>query len=490
MRLSRFFLCVLAIFVTLLNTAGYAFYGDGPLIEATIVLDKKQTGEDADRELKVTAINSEGYIEGSEGSQKHYIEFKDIEKITFDLGTHAYTVTTWEGKSHTLKFGKLTTHKTSPTFDCMVFDADAGKPVEQMLDYTQIKSIAFAKPAAQGKAEPAAQSSEPAAPATAAVDQKTAAPAADKAAPAKAMSKDAVIAAWKQMAEILDRNYELFNQFQSGRFTSTEEYELWAGKMETFLKQDLAAIQKILADAKQHGSNANEINNRWHEIVGSDDPFNGSRNVDALIMNLENGLQYVETGRRDAAASLLQSAEVELNGINDFAEAIRPQIFQRNRQALEVAKRLDPENQAVIKWLATIDDLETATNAAAEKAMNEYVFPGHNKAFAGPGNPDALAAAALEYFNSTCKPNEKAVKAVVFDKDWYCFKRNIFGQPTIWALTFVVAVQLEEDKAKDITRVWNISFLTEERPDVEKAPPFRSAAFNQSYKMKTANLAK
>ena len=32
MRLSRFFFCVLAIFVTLLNTAGYAFSGDGPLI--------------------------------------------------------------------------------------------------------------------------------------------------------------------------------------------------------------------------------------------------------------------------------------------------------------------------------------------------------------------------------------------------------------------------------------------------------------------------
>lgn len=145
MRLSRFFFCVLAIFVTLLNTAGYAFSGDGPLIEATIVLDKKQTGEDADRELKVSAINSEGYIEGSEGSQKHYIEFKDIEKITFDLGTHAYTVTTWEGKSYTLKFGKLTTHKTSPTFDCMVVDDKQGKPVEAMLDFTQIKSIVFKK---------------------------------------------------------------------------------------------------------------------------------------------------------------------------------------------------------------------------------------------------------------------------------------------------------------------------------------------------------
>lgn len=60
------------------------------------------------------------------------------------------------------------------------------------------------------------------------------------------------------------------------------------------------------------------------------------------------------------------------------------------------------------------------------------------------------ARAALESFNSTCQPNEKAV---VIDKDRYGYRRNIFGQPTIWALTFIMAVQLEEEKKKDISRM-------------------------------------
>lgn len=474
MRLLRvsFFLLV----ALLLACVAQAFPGDGPLIEATIVLDKKQTGEAADKELKITGVNSEGYIEGSEGSEKHYILFKDIEKIVFDLGTHSYTVTTWEGKTHVLKYGKLTTHRTSPTFDCMVLDEEKGVGVEQGLDYTQFKSVVFKKAEAPVKQGSLGNPS----------DNLFAGPGAP--AGSKPMDKQEVISSWQKMVEIYDRNELLFNQFNGGRFTSTEEYQSWAEKMEAFLKNDLAEVQKILARASENGQNSNDISNSWREIAGEDAPFGGSRSVDALIMNLESGVRYVDTGRKDEAASLLQSAKSELNSISDYAENIRPEIFKRNRVALALAKRFDPENAAVIQWLAKIDDLENAVNAKAEKDMNEFVFPGHNKAFSGPGNPDALAKAALDYFNSTCKPNEKAVKASVIEKEWYCYKRNIFGQPTIWALTFMVAVQLEEDKEKGITRAWSISFLTEERPGVEKAPPFSMAAFNQSYKMKTANL--
>jgi hypothetical protein len=198
----------------------------------------------------------------------------------------------------------------------------------------------------------------------------------------------------------------------------------------------------------------------------------------------------VETGRKDAAVSLLQGAEVELQNISNFAENIRPEIFKRNRVGLELAKRYDPQNQDVVEWLGKMDTMEASNAAQVEKAMNEFVFSGHVQGFAGPGNPDELAKAALAYFNSTCKPNEKAIRASVVDKEWYCYKRNLFGEPTIWALTFVMAVQLEEEKDKDITRVWNISLLTEEKPGVQKVPPFQSAAFNQSYRMRTSKLPK
>lgn len=476
MRVLR--ISLLLIFAVCLACIVQAFPGDGPLIEATIVLDKKQTGEDADRELKVSAVSSEGFIQGSEGSQKHFIQFKDIEKIVFDLNTHAYTVKTWEGKTYVLKYAKLNTHNTSPTFDCMVIDEAKGTPVEQGLDYTQFKSVVFKKSAAPVKQGSSAAPSE----------KVAAEPVAAAPAEVKTLDKQEVIRCWKEMIEIYDRNELLFNQMNGGRFTSTEEYQKWLKEMETFLQKDLVTVQTILANARQNGQNSNDISNSWRKIAGNDAPFEGSRGVDALIMNLENGLKYIDSGRKDTAASLLQGAEDELNGISNFAENIRPEIFKRNRVALEMAKRYDPQNASVIQWLAKIDDLETSVNAKAEKDMNEFVFPGHNKAFSGPGNADELAKAALAYFNSTCKPNEKAVKASVIEKEWYCYKRNIFGQPTIWALTFMVAVQLEEDKAKGITRAWSISFLTEERPDIAKAPPFQMAAFNQSYKMKTANL--
>ncbi len=57
-----------------------------------------------------------------------------------------------------------------------------------------------------------------------------------------------------------------------------------------------------------------------------------------------------------------------------------------------------------------------------------------------------------------------------------------------WALTFWVAVDVQGETTPDIVYAWSISFLTEEKVDAAKAPPFRAAAFNVKQKMKRANV--
>jgi len=165
---------ILAVLLVLAAVSPFAqaFSGDGPLITATMVLDKVQTGEKEDKTIQITGITSEGYIDGSveqgpDKGKKRFI-FAELKKLVFDLGRHAYDVTDRQGKTWTLKFAQIKTHNTSPTFDCMIKNPETGKIEKMMGDYTQIKSLEFGEPPAAGTAETAKEvpgaASEPAKP--------------------------------------------------------------------------------------------------------------------------------------------------------------------------------------------------------------------------------------------------------------------------------------------------------------------------------------
>lgn len=152
-------LSILAL-VVLAGGPGWAlgFYGDVDPIPATVVLDKLQTGEPADQVLEVLGVNSEGSISGSAESGQVKLLFKDLTSI--ECKNSVYHVEAKDGKKHQIKHGRLSTHYTSPTFDCVVKNPQTGQAEEQMLDSTKIKSITFGAPAA-GSAPAAAAPGDP-----------------------------------------------------------------------------------------------------------------------------------------------------------------------------------------------------------------------------------------------------------------------------------------------------------------------------------------
>lgn len=121
-----------------------AFYGTVDPIPATIILDKAQTREPTDREIKITGISSEGYIEGRAASGKVKLLFKDVAKI--EAKGAVYHVVARNGTTYDLTYSSIKTHYTSATLDCIRVNPDTGKTEELMLDPTQIKSIVFVAP--------------------------------------------------------------------------------------------------------------------------------------------------------------------------------------------------------------------------------------------------------------------------------------------------------------------------------------------------------
>jgi hypothetical protein len=124
-------------------------------------------------------------------------------------------------------------------------------------------------------------------------------------------------------------------------------------------------------------------------------------------------------------------------------------------------------------------------------------WPGHNPDFSGPGDPDKLAEAALDFLRKNpnwSRPEYDDVHtpyaACVTGSDWAVSKKApLTHQPTQYSLNILVAFTGE--KEPDVAYVYHMVFYTREEAGVEKALPFRYANSRQYAKYKIPlNLVK
>ncbi len=131
-----------------------------------------------------------------------------------------------------------------------------------------------------------------------------------------------------------------------------------------------------------------------------------------------------------------------------------------------------------------------------EKALAELKWPGHNKDFAGPGNPDELAKAALEFLKKNPKWSKPEyddehipVAACVTAKGWEVSKKApLTHEPTQFSVNIFVAFKGKKD-AKT-AYCYHMVFYTGEEAGVKKAVPFRHANSRQyaKYRMLMSNV--
>jgi len=117
-------------------------------------------------------------------------------------------------------------------------------------------------------------------------------------------------------------------------------------------------------------------------------------------------------------------------------------------------------------------------------------WPGHNPDFSGPGDPDELAAAALDFLGKNpnwSRPEYDDVHipyaACVSGTDWAVSKKApLTHQPTQYSLNILVA--FTGVKNPDVAYVYHMVFYTREEAGVEKDLPFRYANSRQYSKYK------
>ncbi|PKL45683.1 MAG: hypothetical protein CVV41_01395 [Candidatus Riflebacteria bacterium HGW-Riflebacteria-1] len=298
-------------------------------------------------------------------------------------------------------------------------------------------------------------------------------------------AKDAAYAAWEALRAERQRLNDIMYKIENGQI-HPNDHESFIEELEKFEKTESAVMrEKIEALGKTCGNNLENLEAAMEALLGKNP---SGWDWSAEVKHFDKISKAISPLRQSVGEDIAGIAERDLNGMSSFDEAIRPTMFEKLKTLVQLGLRYDPHNSALIELAPRVEEATAGDAAAVQKQIAERQWPGDHKGFSGPGTPAELNQAALDYFNSTCKPTEKALKACIVEPDWYCFKRNIFGQPIQWALTFWVAVDVEGETSSDIVYAWSISFLTEENVGVEKAPPFKLAAFNIKQKMKRANV--
>ena len=255
-------------------------------------------------------------------------------------------------------------------------------------------------------------------------------------------------------------------------------------------------IQKQLSDfSKKYGDNTAKINESISSIVKIDwkSGKHPTTTAGETYENFKKLLNNVKQAKLNKSDDLVQEAENLQRIIDMYAAQANQKNYDQLKSTLEFALKFDPKNEKAKKMLDSIDKKRKDKFAAFDKKIDEAKWPGNYKNFAGPGNPDKLAATALEYFKKdegwgANKKNKENCLAVAIRGDWGSHKKNLLGQTIQWYLPVYLAVYSDKSKDKTVARVFELSLLTKEEKDVEKAPPFTGITVGNIWKIRRKNV--
>ncbi|RLD10262.1 MAG: hypothetical protein DRI44_06485 [Chlamydiae bacterium] len=270
------------------------------------------------------------------------------------------------------------------------------------------------------------------------------------------------------------------------------DYTKVLATLDNYEKNMKPALEKQLNSfTENYGKTSSEINEKMKSIVkNGEHPSTPAGNI---YENLKKFMNNVEQAKIDKSDVLVQDAKNIQRTIDTYPAQANQQNYDKLKQALDFAIKFNPKNEKAKDMLSKIDEQRKEKFAAFDKKINDAKWPGNYKNFAGPGNPNELAAIALEYFKNdkgwgANKKNKEHCLAVAIRGDWGSHKKNLLGQTVQWYLPVYLAVYSDKSKDKTVARVFELSLLTKEEPNVKKSPPFTGITVGNIWKIKRKNV--
>jgi len=266
--------------------------------------------------------------------------------------------------------------------------------------------------------------------------------------------------------------------------------------LDNYDKNTKPKLQKQLADfSKKYGDNSGKIDDTLKSIVKIDRKTGGypSTRAGQIYESIQKLIANVQQAKLNKADALVTEAESVERTINSFDTQATEENYNKLKDKLDLALKFNPDNEKAKKMLANSDNQKKEKFAAINKKIDDAKWPGNYKNFAGPGNPEKLAAIALDYFRNdegwgARKNNPEHCIAVAIRGNWGSSKKNILGQTVQWYLPVYLAIYRDKDKDKSIAHVFELSLLTKEELGVKKEPPFTGITVGNIWKIRRKNI--
>jgi hypothetical protein len=264
-------------------------------------------------------------------------------------------------------------------------------------------------------------------------------------------------------------------------------------KLLATVEKDVPAVRKQLdAFAEKYGSTQNEIDDKIHSLTESVKDQRPDRDAGRAYEECVNYINNIPPARKAKAEDLIREAERIKQTIDSYDAQANPENYEKLRTTLDYALKFDPDNATAKEMRANVDKDQKAKLGAIEDKIANAQWPGQYKDFAGPGDPDKLAAAAMDYLHkdearrNQEDPDHTFVVAV--KGDWFIANKNILGETIQWGLPVWAACYNSKEKKEGICRVFSLSMVTREERNIKKEPPFTGAWTGDSYKMLIKNV--
>jgi hypothetical protein len=239
---------------------------------------------------------------------------------------------------------------------------------------------------------------------------------------------------------------------------------------------------------ERHGSDRNTLNRLYEKIPKPPEVKRENYQFVNEFLGADiDGLHQMILGWAEAMGTDNYRRWEQLKDPDPNKVELKLRYAQRAVTGYRLADRLQPDadyREAFDKSVAA----EKETKALYTKTLESLTWPGHNKKFDGPGKPDDLAAAALDFLRENPKWSKPEYDdehipyaACVTGSGWDVWKRAPLTEtPTQYSLDITVAFTGTKDP--DIVYVYSMVFYTAEEEGIKKALPFKYASSKQYQK--------
>ena len=286
--------------------------------------------------------------------------------------------------------------------------------------------------------------------------------------------------------EALREEYDRVKPFFQGAtgtviyYNDLEPVEELIKRIEEFEKDQLAgARRKLEAFAGKYGSSAEEIDRKAGSMG-----YSGQDRASYPYTKLAEGIENIHATRTVMAEDLVRKLKERMERVKSGHDFFVVEQYGDIKKWVEMAARYDAENPAVKSTQSEID-------AEIERGMKEFharidrrQWPAH--ASNAPENAEALARAAREWFENSPdwgrrEKDPRRPLTVTVTGPWSVQETNILGEPIMYGLPVLLAVEVESDRELNVARVYSLTLRTVEKRGVKMEPPFDHATVGNSY---------